>query len=426
MRIKTADLNEAQSKVSELERQKASFEKLKELSQGQKKELTELKEALREAKLVAQKTELSDKSRAEHLDHRLQQAEADCRGLGVDNERLTSDNSRLKAENARLSADIQRLAEDAERLRDEYLQATHQAGASQEQMSRAAAVARKADQEKQHFENECARLAKERDVLQGLLQAQRKEHDENELQLRADKRELEMRVQDQKAKITTLTKAEDRNRQLEAQQGALDEDMQRLDADRRAALAEAQQARAEVRRSENVRIQDENELARSRQNNQEMEQRLAALQSELKRSKDQAQQCRPQQLQDRQSKSGHNLNSIFAGMVAQNSIIDSGSPAGDPERLARENKELQLALKVCRSQYVDIEILLKQEQNSPSFLTPAEYIKLTKAHQGESLAYLSMRLETENCDLQTELHHCKRELAEKSQVLRQFQRQCGT
>lgn len=425
LRTRQAELEALQAKAAELERGSARCEELELMVDGQKKEIAELREALHEAKLAAQKAELGDKSRADHLDHRLQQVEADCRGLGADNERLTADNQRLAAENAKLQSDVKQLSEASERLREEHREAQHQAGSSQDQVSRAASAARKAEQEKQHAESECVRLAKECEVVQGMLQAQRKDHDERELQLRADKRELEIRVQDQKAKITNLTKAQgqlqDRNRHVESQLENLEEDCRRCDAERRAALAEAELARTELMRATNLRTQEESAAAKGARDQQEMQQRCQGLQSELKRARDQVQQLQ-QQLQER--KPGVSLNSVFnaATMGPESS---TGAAGGDAEKLARENKALHLQLKEFRNRFWELENMLKQEQNTASYVTPEQYIKLMKAYQGESLAYLNMRLETEKCDLENELHHCKMKLAEQSQAIKQFQRLGG-
>jgi len=87
----------------------------------------------------------------------------------------------------------------------------------------------------------------------------------------------------------------------------------------------------------------------------------------------------------------------------------------------KENASLQKASQDCKKELCDIEKQLWQERSVKHVASPGEYLKLMKAHEGESLAADNSKLKKSLTKAQCDLDLCVRKLGEQDKLIKDLQ-----
>merc|ERR1711870_189088 len=70
----------------------------------------------------------------------------------------------------------------------------------------------------------------------------------------------------------------------------------------------------------------------------------------------------------------------------------------------KENKSLRQTVQEQKKQIFDLESQLQRERTIVNFITPGEYIKLAKKHEGELYAHENAELKRRNSNLKTDVN----------------------
>lgn len=198
------------------------------------------------------------------------------------------------------------------------------------------------------------------------------------------KEELEEQVRQLQSQNTSLeSQAGERERELQGRLGSSAEASRRLEGEKRIMEAELEKVRQAQREVE--------------QETRELRCRTAVLEDQLRDSQEQRQRSE----QDQQ-RSEQDLRQWYQKFIDSN----------------KENTVLQRANQDHKRDIWDLENQLRQERNVANIAKPGEYLKLMKAHEGDSLATDNTRLKKALTKTQTDLDLCIRRLHEQDKVIK--------
>jgi len=222
--------------------------------------------------------------------------------------------------------------------------------------------------------------------------------------LQSSEQELQERVRQLGSRQTSMeTQATDRERELGGRLGAAAEAARRLEGEKRVLEVEFEKAQQEHEKARE-------ELEKARQQQRETEQETRELRCRSAVLEDQfrdAQEQRQRSEQDQQ-RAEQDLRQWYQKFIESN----------------KENTSLQRSNQDHKRDIWELENQLRQERNVASITKPGEYLKLMRAHEGDSMASDNSRLKKVLSKTQCDLDLCIRRLGEQERLIKELQECC--
>jgi len=236
------------------------------------------------------------------------------------------------------------------------------------------------------------------------MTARLQELERTEQELRAENRSLA----EDRAKLTA--QREEQERYLNGRYHHALDTARRLDEEKRTAQAELQGLRAEVARSR----RSSTEASRNHEETQELRNRCARLEDQLRREAEKVNQLQHQQLQHPQQ---HQQLQQQVGLSQEQQAMLQRAVQID-----RDSKVLQRAFEDQKKEIERMEHMVKECSNMSNLCTNGELRRMIKAYEDENLASTNSALKTALGEAESKLYDSKQTIAERDDDIKELKK----